>query len=56
MFVCVGKEANDVIAIGRVYRPNCGRIGRVASVLAELLGIGRFVAYMIRTVLLIANL
>ena len=56
MFVWAGKKANDVIVIGRVvsaelrlYWPSCVCIGRVASVLAELLCI-EFVAQMIRAI------
>ena len=48
MFVWVGKEADEVIVIGQVisaklclYWPSCVSIGRVASVLAEILCIGR---------------
>ena len=41
MLVWVEKEAGgDVIVIAESYRPSCVCIGRVASVLTELLCIG----------------
>ena len=68
MFVLVGKEADNVIFIGRVvsaelrlYWPSCVCIGRAASVLAELLYGRVYRSYdsdrfcHINTVLLIVN-
>ena len=50
--VWVGKEADDVIVIGRVVLPSYVCICRAASVLAELFNIGRVCPRMNRTVFL----
>ena len=62
MFVWVGKEADDVVVIGRVvsaelllYCPSCVCIGRVALYLPSCSVSAAFVAHIIRTVFAIIN-